>query len=222
MMMRNIVFVLSFVVSTSVFAELDPALEDVSVDTMNPEGLFIEGQLDIGQSDPAGDSSPGVAFLGGGEVGFSFASGYWQKMEVGLGLSTGSLEYKSKSGGNSANVTVDVPMAMMVRFGMGSVIGRGGIFLWNIAVGSYLTNYEQKFQGTTYKSNSASSSFAWRFGAKFMMPFSETIQFVGGLQHTQVTVNIDEVKANGQTITNADISDVVNIPQLTLGFRVTI
>ena len=141
-------------------------------------------------------------------------------MEVGMGLETGSLAYKSESASGNASVTLTVPMAMMLRFSMGSVMGRGGIFLWNFGVGAYLVDYKQKYLGTTFKSSSAEPSVAWRLGASYLMPFSEVLQFEGGFQHTQVTVNVDEWKSGSNKV-NADVSDIVNIPQITIGFRLS-
>ena len=220
MFFRSLVLTL-FLTSSPVLAELDPALADLSTDKLNPGGLFIKGGLGFGQSDPAGESSPGVGYNLGGELGYGFSSGYWKRMEVGMGLETGSLAYKSKSGGASASVTLTVPLAMMLRFSMGSVMGRGGILLWNVGVGAYLVDYQQKYLGSTFKSSSAEPSVAWRLGATYLMPFSEVLQFEGGIQHTQVTVNVDELKSGSTTVNNADVSDIVNIPQITIGFRLS-
>jgi len=83
-----------------------------------------------------------------------------------------------------------------------------------------MVKYNSKFGGVTYKSDTV-SAFAWRIGVSMLLPFSETVQFEGGVQHTQMTVNVDEVKGGGATV-KADVSDIVNMPALTLGMRFTI
>ncbi|MDA9951273.1 porin family protein [Oligoflexaceae bacterium] len=202
-------------------AELDPALADVSVDRLNPGGVFVKGLFAVGQSDPAGDSTPGVGYQVGGELGYGFSSGYWKRMEVGLELTTGQLEYKLKNDAGGAKVKVEVPVAMMVRFGLGSVMGKGGLLTWNVAVGNYLAKYSQTFNGQDFKASASSPSIAWRLGANFLMPMSEVLQFEAGFQHTQVTVNEDSLKVDGINI-DADVSDIINIPQIMVGVRLAI
>lgn len=218
--MRRLIFFVGIIMASTAVAELDPALEDVSTEKLNPGGIFTSAHVNLGQSDAAGNSSPGVASMVGGEVGFAFAGGYWKRMEIGLSLSTGSLAYKPKSDSNSANVALNVPLATMVRFGLGSVMGKGGVLLWNVAVGSFTSDYEREFGGKKYTSSAAVPSVAWRLSANYLLPFSETLQFEGGVQHTQITVNIDELKSGSERM-EADISDIINIPAVTMGVRLS-
>ena len=126
---------------------------------MNPTGLFAKGELNFGQSDPAGDSAAGTAWLAGGELGYSFASGYFQRFEGGISLLSGQLSYKSKAGGQSAIVTAKVPFMMLARATIGKTLGGGAMLLWNLSVGPAFVKYSHKFQGQKYSSANDVTAF---------------------------------------------------------------
>lgn len=220
-MIKKILILTTILWSAAAFAEIDPALEDVSVEKLNPGGIFVKGVIDFGQSDPAGKSSGGTAYAVGGEFGYAFASSYWKRFEGGIQITTGQHEYTTKNQDVNAKVTLEVPMQIMLKTSIGKSMGGGMMMMYSLGVGTSMVKYKAKAAGTSYTADSV-SAFTWRIGASFLMPFTETFSFDGGVQFSQMTVNVDELKTGGTTVPAADISDIVNTPAVSLGFRLTI
>ncbi|MFW7379374.1 MAG: hypothetical protein ACOH5I_11240 [Oligoflexus sp.] len=115
---------------------------DEPVDRNFP-GPTIGLNLNFGQAQKAGgSSSPGAYWNVAGELGYVVKRDTWKRIELGLELGTGGLEFRDKNQFGSSNVDIDLKSYAMFKAGYGYSLGGQAFGVWRLGAGMAFADAE--------------------------------------------------------------------------------
>jgi hypothetical protein len=211
-----VVLVAAFL-STSAFAELDPELATASRSATNDSGLFLSGNIWLGQSQAVKISRPGLAAIVGGEIGYSLAQDSWARLQGGAFVGTGMLNFKSKDSPRESQ-TVSIGLMPILRGAYGYSLGNGAMMLWRAGAGGFVGHYATDIGDVEYKTSSMFPGLVGQLGAELLMSSSSWFEVIVGVDFTHYSFEVDEIKGGGNKL-EVDRSFNVNSPTVNLGLK---
>lgn len=169
------------------FAHNAFALEDAPVDRNNP-GPYLGLNLNFGQAQKAGGSSgPGAYWNAAGEMGYVFKRDTWNRIEVGLELGTGGMEFKDRDQING-NVSIDLKSYAMFKAGYGYSLGGHAFGVWRLGAGLAFAELDGP-ASLTDKGNGITALVGW----DAVFPASEKLHLIGGFNLRYYNFNWDKL-----------------------------
>lgn len=175
-------------------------------------GPYVGGQLIFGQAFQAGGGSPGPGFLGGVDLGFGIKRDTWNRIELGLELSTGSASFKDSS---SPRVDVDVDLDALVMFkgGYGYSLGGSAFGFFRAGVGIVNASYEGSQDENQLEIDGGSSlGVATMVGWDAVYMANESLDLIFGASLRLINFNFDDVQDDMGTFQ-------LNLPAIYGGLR---
>lgn len=177
----------------------------------NVGGPYVGAQFVVGQAIKVGDSSPGVAYLVGADVGYVVKRDTWNRLELGLELSTGKASFKDKD--FDRDVDIDLNLVSMVKAGYGYSLGGHSFGVFRAGVGIAQASYDSSLDVGGKLDGGDSTGIAALLAWDAVVPASDTLDFTFGLSYRILSFNFKDLP-------NDDGSFQMNIPAAYAGVRV--
>ncbi|MBC7661480.1 MAG: hypothetical protein H7249_17425 [Chitinophagaceae bacterium] len=177
----------------------------------NVGGPYVGGQFVVGQGVKVGDSSPGVAYLIGADVGYVVKRDTWNRIELGLELSTGKASYKDKD--FKEDVDLNLNLVTMVKAGYGYSLGGHSFGVFRAGVGIAQASYDGKSDLGPKVNGGSSTGVATLLAWDAVIPASDALDFTFGVSWRTVNFNFKDLPNNQG-------SYQLNIPAVYAGARV--
>ncbi len=191
----------------------------ISANPANESGFFLGAGLGFGQARSTDkDTTPGLAMLGKIEPGFQVGRGSWSRLEFSGEFLFGNISFRTKET-NAGKVEMPIGFGLLVKAGYGYSLGEKAIAMVKLGVGPMLAKYKAKPLGQTAESDGAVSGLAAMVGWTMVLPMTDVLDGVLGIDWHHYQFNVDDVKINGAKA-DYDRNVAVNVPQANLGLRV--
>jgi hypothetical protein len=181
-----------------------------------PKGPYLGLGAGFGQSRSAGGSgNPIPAYSGSAEVGYVAGTGSWSRFEAGMEFFFG------KVGHSRAEMPIGI--GVIAKVGQGYSLGNKFFGVWRLGAGMV----QAKYSGTTSNGLKATApdpvlGTALQVSYLIVMPVSNFMSVVGGVEWTNMSFNISEAEvetSTGTSLIDIDENIVVNIPKIQVGIR---
>lgn len=170
--------------------ESGPA-EDPYGNTKANSGVFLGAGVSFGQARPTKDgSSPGVMYAGRFEPGYQIKTGSWNRLEVSGQFFTGSADMRFDEG----KATFPLQLGMIAKFGYGYSVGSPMVMVLTGGAGPVLAGYEADVGGFNVESTETLTGLAGQIGGHLVMPATDSLDFVGGVELTHIEFDISDVE----------------------------
>ena len=185
----------------------------------NDSGVFIGAGASLGQGRTTEGSSAGVAFLGHVEPGYQVSTGSWSRLEFGLDLFSGAVNYRLPDD-RPVGGKVSYPglYGVLAKAGYGYSLGENlfGVLKFGVGPVSAGLNIVTAAAGTAKADNV--SGLAWQLGWEAVAPMGRSFDFTFGISWMQMQFDVGKLQENGVSF-NFNRSMIVNIPAIDLGLR---
>lgn len=157
----------------------------------------------LGQAYKAGEGSPGTAFLGAIEGGYSLALSPWNRLDVGFELGSGSLGFEANGG-----VDTDISLAYiaMARASYAYAMGEKTMAVLRLGAGLTSGSLEAK-RGSVKLADETVDGFAGSIGWDFLLALADEWRLQAGIDMRFFNLKGDTVDAFQ-----------VNAPMVHMGF----
>ncbi len=181
-----ILSLLGTLTSFSVFAQTPESspLRDASGPTASAHMYF-------GQSYKAGDSSPGTAFIGALEGGYSLALSPWNRLDVGLELGSGFLNFETNAG---LDTEIKLAYSLLARANYAYAMGEKTMAVLRLGAGLASGNLKGKVGGAKVVDESI-DGFAGAVGWDFLMALADQWRLQAGIDMRFFNFNGSATKA---------------------------
>ena len=202
------------VVLASLFLFSPLAAQAQSTDPVdrNNAGPFAGLGLNLGQAHGVGADSNGLAYLLSADIGYVMKRDTWNRIELGLELSTGKAEFGTEINGIDLDYDVDITLAAMLKAGYGYSMGDHAFGIFRAGFGIANAEAEAKAGGTSFDFGDASGTVAM-VGYDVVFPASDTLDFLVGANYRILNLNFDDIQ--GQS---GDLQ--INIPAIAGAARI--
>ena len=156
----------------------------------NHSGAFAAGTLSFGQSRAAGGSSPGTSWLAGGELGYIAAQESWNRLEMGAEFGVGAASFKPN--GADSTVDLDIDFYVLAKFGYAYAIADNVFGVLRVGAGPVAATYPAASIAGSDSSESL-TGFMGLIGYDVVVPASEKLEFVAGVETRMASFSGDDV-----------------------------
>ncbi len=177
----------------------------------NVGGGFVGGQAVLGQARKVGDSSPAAAYLIGADLGYVMKRDSWNRLELGLELSTGQASYKDKD--FDIDVDIDLKLVTMLKAGYGYSLGDHAFGIFRVGVGIAQAQFDGKATHGLKIDGGSSSGVATMVAWDVVTPASDSLDFNFGVSFRMLNFNFKDLPGDTGSFQ-------LNIPAIYAGARV--
>lgn len=206
----SMLFAIVGISSVSLAQSVDP------VDRNHP-GPFAGVQAQFGLASQVSGSGSGPAWGLGADVGYVMKRDTWNRLELGLGIETGAMDFKS----SDADISMSYLPLVALKAGYGYSLGDHVFGNWRLAVGMASVSIEQSPAtqgGLSFDTDGQAivSTLGW----DVVLSPDEGSELVFGAQFRIYNVNPDRVTV-GSVLVDPDPFQV-NVPSIYASFRLRI
>ncbi len=205
---------LSLALGSTLFGGVIMAQSVDPVDRNQP-GPFVAVQAQFGLADQVSGSGSGPAWGLAVDFGYVMKRDTWNRLELGLGLETGGMDFQS----NDADVTMTYMPLVALKAGYGYSLGDHVFGNWRFAVGMASTTIEQSpdtLNAASFDTDGQAivSSLGWDV---VLSPDEGDSELVFGAQFRIYNVNPDRVRV-ADTLVDPNPFQV-NVPSVYASYR---
>lgn len=181
-----ILALLGTLTSAPVFAQTPESspLRDASGPTASAHMYF-------GQSYKAGDSSPGTAFIGALEGGYSLALSPWNRLDVGLEVGSGLLKFETNAG---VDAEISLAYSLLARVNYAYAMGEKTMAVLRLGAGLASGSLEGKVANAKVFDEDV-DGFAGAVGWDFLLALADQWRLQAGIDMRFFNLNGSTAKA---------------------------
>lgn len=195
----------------------DPPLEMGTAN--NESGFYVAGGLYFGQARTTeSGASAGTSMLFAVEPGYRMKYGSWNRTEASLQLFSGTTKFRvSREAGGQT--TIPIGFGALARLGWGRSLGEKVYGTTRVGIGPIQAKYESNPEAGSLKSKGALSGFASQIAYEVVMPFSGSVELLGGASWTHLQIDVDNLQLDGNDISGEGKNVIVNLQQINIGIQ---
>lgn len=152
----------------------------------NNAGPYAGLNLQLGQSHGVGAEDNGTAYLMGADIGYVMRRDTWNRIELGLELSTG----KANFGEDDTDVDLNLGLVALFKAGYGYSLGSSAFGMFRVGFGIANGEAESKTTGLESDKEDFDGTVAM-LGYDVVFPASESLDFVVGANYRIYTLKGD-------------------------------
>lgn len=170
-------FALIFALTSVLMAERSLAQTPETSPMRDASGPQATANVYLGQAFKAGEGSPGTAFLGGIEAGYTLALSPWNRLDVGFELGSGVLSFEANGG---VDTDIRFNYTAMARAAYAYAMGEKTMAVLRIGAGLTSGSLQAKL-GSVKVADETVDGFAGSVGWDFLLALADQWRMQAGI-----------------------------------------